>query len=396
MTPAQESNIWDDLYKVTMGQGVFRHYDRVDAHYVFIDRGGTEFPVGFARELRRRINRLPDVVTTPDERRFLSSIGSPRPFLRPAYVDWLVNYRYNPDEVETRQDGGKVEIDIRGPWYRTIRWEVKLMAMMVELYNELMEREPKDGWLDIAAEKGRRLREAGAYFSDFGTRRAFNGLVHDGTLGALVDSAGPHLVGTSNLCLAMKHRIKAMGTKAHEWFMAHACMFGVREATRLALQAWTDEFGANLGIALTDTFTTEVFLRNFGPYFAKLYDGVRHDSGCPLKFADRIIMHYSRIGIDPKTKTIVFSDGLDVDMAISILEHCGDRIKVAFGIGTHFTNDVGWPALNIVIKLRNLTVRNHNGSRTIPAVKLSDDAGKASGDGEAIRHAKYELGLGLG
>ncbi len=394
MTPSQRSNIWDDLYKVTMGQGVFRYYDRVDAHYVFIDRGGTEFPLGFDKELRRRINRLPDVATTPDERMFLSGIGSPRPFLRPAYVDWLVNYRYNPDEVEIRQDGGKVDIDIRGPWYRTIRWEVKLMAMMVELYNELMGREPKDGWLGAAAEKGRRLREAGAHFSDFGTRRAFSGPVHDEVLRVLADSAGPRPAGTSNLHLAMKHRIRAMGTKSHEWFMAHACMFGVREATRLALQAWTDEFGSNLGIALTDTFTTDVFLRNFGPYFAKLYDGVRHDSGCPLRFADRIIAHYGGIGIDPRTKTIIFSDGLDIDAAIRILEHCGDRIKVAFGIGTHLTNDVGHPPLNIVIKLRNLTVRNHDGSRTIPAVKLSDDTGKASGDGEAIRHAMYELGLG--
>ncbi len=393
MTPAQRSNIWDDLYKVTMGQGVFRHYDTVYAHYVFINRGGTEFPVGFAKELRRRISRLPDVVTTPDEHAFLSGIGSPRPFLRPAYVDWVVNYRYNPDEVEIRQVGGKVDIDIRGPWYRTIRWEVKLMAMMVELYNELMFREPEDDWVFRALEKGRRLREAGAYFSDFGTRRAFNGFVHNEVLEALVSSAGTHLVGTSNLFLAMKHGIRAIGTKAHEWFTAHACMFGVREATRLALQAWTDEFGANLGIALTDTFTTEVFLRNFGPYFAKLYDGVRHDSGCPLKFADKIIAHYERIGVDPKTKTIVFSDGLDVDAAIRILDYCGDRIKVAFGIGTHFMNDVGHPALNIVIKLRNLTVRNHEGSRIIPAVKLSDDVGKASGDAEAIRHAMYELGL---
>jgi len=388
------SNIWDDLYKVTMGQGVFRHYDTVDAHYVFINRGGTAFPDGFAKELLRRIARLPEVATTPDEHMFLSNIGSPRPFLRPAYVDWLVNYRYNPDEVEVRQDGGKVDIDIKGPWYRTIRWEVKLMAMVVELYNEMMGHEPKDGWLDVAADKGRRLREAGAYFSDFGTRRAFSGVVHDGVLGSLIYSAGPNLVGTSNLFLAMKHGIKAIGTKAHEWFMAHACMFGVREATRLALQTWTDEFGANLGIALADTFTTDVFLRNFGPYFAKLYDGVRHDSGCPFAFANRIIAHYRRIGIDPKTKTIVFSDGLDVDTAICILKHCGDRIKVAFGIGTHFTNDVGHSPLNIVIKLWSLTVRNHDGSRIIPAVKLPDDINKASGDGDAIQHAKYELGLG--
>ena len=392
-TPAMLSNIWDDLYKLTMGQAAFRLYDGVDAHYRFIDRGGTEFPSGFADELRRRVNWLPNVAMSARERAFLEQIGSPRPFLRPAYIDWLYGYRYNPGEVEITQDGGRVDIDVRGPWYRTIRWEVKLMAMLVELYNEMKGREPVGDWVERAGEKARRLREAGAKFADFGTRRAFNGAVHEMVLRELQAAAGDCLVGTSNLHLAMLLSLVPIGTKAHEWFKAHACMFGVRDATNRALKAWSDEFGANLGIALTDTFTTEVFLRNFGPFFAKLYDGVRHDSGDPMAFADRIIGHYESLRIDPTTKTIVFSDGLDVDKALRILDHCRDRIRVAFGIGTHFTNDVGHPAMNIVIKLWSMTIRNHRGERVIPATKIPDDIGKATGEREAIDHALYELGL---
>jgi len=394
-TPAMLSNLWDDSYKVTMGQAAFRLYDRVDAHYRFIDRGNTEFPAGFADELRRRVNWLPNVTMTADERAFLEQIGSPRPFLRPAYIDWLYGYRYNPGEVEIAQDGGRVGIDIRGPWYRTIRWEVKLMAMLVELYNEMMGREPVGDWVARAGEKARRLRDAGAKFADFGTRRAFSGAVHERVLRKLQAEAAGSLVGTSNLHLAMLLGLVPIGTKAHEWFKAHACMFGVRDATNRALQAWSDEFGANLGIALTDTFTTEVFLRNFGPFFAKLYDGVRHDSGCPFAFADRIIGHYESLRIDPTTKTIVFSDGLDVDTALRILKHCGDRIRVSFGIGTHFTNDVGHPSMNIVIKLWSMIIRNHCGERIIHATKLSDDIGKSTGEREAIDHALYELGLSM-
>lgn len=386
MMPACRSNLWDDQYKLTMGQAAFRLYDGMDAHYRFIDRGATEFPPGYAAELTRRVARLPGVAMTPDEMVFLRGIA----FLRPSYVDWLGTYRYDPGEVQVAQEGTKVSIDVRGPWYRTIRWEVKLMAMVVELYNEMMGRSPEGDWIGRAAAKARRLRDAGATFADFGTRRAFSGRVHELVLRTLKAEAGPALVGTSNLRLAMLLGLTPIGTEAHEWFQAHACMFGARNATRSALQAWADEFGASLGIALTDTFTTEAFLGDFSLLFSKLYDGVRHDSGCPLGFADRIIAHYASLRIDPMTKTIVFSDGLDVDKALRILEHCRGRIKVSFGIGTHFTNDVGHPALNIVMKLWSLTAR---GRHVVHAAKLSDDPDKSTGDPRAIRHAMYELGL---
>lgn len=388
-----DSVIWDDLYKVTMGQPIFNNYSAAVAHYTFINRGNTEFPVGFAEELKRLIKNISHRTMTNEEHEFLLTIGSPRPLLSAAYIDWLMNYQYNPDEITIQQDGGKLKIDIRGPWYRTIRWEVKLMAMIVALYNELMNHNPKDGWLDSAAEKGRLLKANGIKFSDFGTRRAFSPLVHENVLKTLIHSAGPCLLGTSNLYLAMKYGLKPIGTKAHEWFMGHACMYGYRDATDVSLRIWSEEFDGDLGIALTDTFTTDVFLRDFGVFFAKLYDGVRHDSGCPLKFADKIIEHYEKLGIDPMSKTIVFSDALDVNKTIEISDYCWPRIKTVFGIGTHLTNDVGHPSLNIVIKLKSLTLHSNTTTQIVPAVKLSDDADKACGDKAAIEHARYELGL---
>ena len=264
------------------------------------------------------------------------------------------------------------------------------MAMIVELYNEMKGHSPEGEWLETTAQKARLLQAHNIHFSDFGTRRAFNGHVHEEVLKKLIDNAGPFLLGTSNLYLAMKYNIKPIGTKAHEWFMAHACMFGLRNATSTSLEVWTDEFEGDLGIALTDTFTTDIFLNSFNMFYSKLYDGVRHDSGCPFDFTDKIIIHYLEKEIDPFTKTIVFSDALDVDKTIKINNYCNNKIKRVFGIGTHLTNDVGHPSLNIVIKLRSLTVDNE----VIQAVKLSDDAGKACGDSKAIEHARYELGLG--
>ena len=389
MTPVQSSNIWDDLYKITMGQVAFHTYSACNAHYVFINRGNTEFPPGFAEELHRRIWQLPSVPTTLEERGFLYQIESSRPLLSPSYVEWLANYRYNPNEVTIQQTGGELEIDIKGRWYRTIRWEVKLMAMIVELYNEMKGRGPEGEWLETAAQKARILRLNKISFSDFGTRRAFSGHVHEEVLKKLIDNAGPYLLGTSNLYLAMKHNIKPIGTKAHEWFMAHACMFGYRNATDLSLEIWSNEFEGDLGIALTDTFTTDIFLRDFTPLYSKLYDGVRHDSGCPFDFTDKIVRHYNKMGVDPLTKTIVFSDALDVHRAIEINDYCENKIKRVFGIGTHLTNDVGHPSLNIVIKLKSLTVFG----KAIQAIKLSDDTSKACGDSKAIEHAKYELEL---
>jgi len=186
--------------------------------------------------------------------------------------------------------------------------------------------------------------------------------------------------------MAQKFGIKCVGTHAHEFFSAHAAMYGYRSANRISLEKWSEVYQGFLGIALTDTFTTKNFWENFGSYHAKLFDGVRHDSGDPFKFGEDAINHYESLGIDPKTKSIVFSDGLNVDKAIQIQEMFNGRIRLSFGIGTHFTNDVGPKALNMVIKLVEVLV---NG-KWIPSIKLSDDKGKNTGDKREI-----ELALGI-
>ncbi|RYZ16973.1 MAG: nicotinate phosphoribosyltransferase, partial [Chitinophagaceae bacterium] len=202
---------------------------------------------------------------------------------------------------------------------------------------------------------------------------------------------GSTFVGSSNVHLAMKHGVKPIGTHAHEWFMYHAAQYGFRMANTMALEHWVDVYRGELGIALSDTFTTEEFYEVFDRKFARLFDGVRHDSGNPLHFADRTITHYQSLGIDPLSKTIIFSDALNPEKVRRIAEHCRGRIGLSFGIGTNFTNDVGLTPVNIVLKM---TAARPAGAAWTPVVKLSDEPGKHSGDERQIALAKEILGIG--
>jgi nicotinate phosphoribosyltransferase len=203
--------------------------------------------------------------------------------------------------------------------------------------------------------------------------------------------AKSYFVGTSNVRLAMKYGVKPIGTKAHEWYQAHSQLAGLEHANRAALEAWINVYHSALGIALTDTYGTDAFLRDFSRELAMAYDGVRHDSGDPFKFVDKFVAHYEKLGIDPLSKTAVFSDSLNVEKAIKIHRYCQNKIKDSFGIGTFFTNDFpksAFKPLNIVIKLVRL-----NGK---PVVKLSDDFGKSFGERDAVRVARYtHMGIPL-
>ena len=223
--------------------------------------------------------------------------------------------------------------------------------------------------------------------ADFGTRRRRSYEIHR----LVIENLHDVLVGTSNVHLAEQFDITPIGTHAHEWFMFHGAKYGYQSATYKSLEKWSDTYRGSLGIALTDTYTTDVFLQDFDMYFAKLFDGVRHDSGDPIEFGEKIIEHYKSLGIDPMSKTIVFSDGLNVPKAVEITEHFRNKIKTSFGIGTNLTNDTGVIPLNMVIKLSGIYDRN---SRKIHAVKLSDNVGKNTSDSqEAIENCKFTLGL---
>ncbi|MBU1218279.1 nicotinate phosphoribosyltransferase [Myxococcota bacterium] len=371
----------NDLYKFTMQQAVFRLYPEAWAKYAFINRGKTAFPHGFADALTEEVRSLAGFELTSDEYTFLKNRCY---YLSPVYLDFLSHYRFNPDEVSISQQGENLEIHIEGPWYRTILWEVPLMALISELYFT------KTGTAALSREvrkqknidKTRRFIEGSVSFADFGTRRRFSSDNHREVIEDILSVPQSTMTGTSNVFLAMKYALRPIGTHAHEWFMFHAALNGYRLANKTSTDAWTEVYKGNLGIALTDTFTTDNFLISFDSVKARLFDGVRHDSGNPFEFAEKMIAHYIKLHIDPTTKTIVFSDGLDPDKVLELQRYCNGRIRCSFGIGTNLTNDVGVKPLNMVIKMSH--ARFDEDSPWIGTVKLSDVQGKHTGSDEEI------------
>jgi nicotinate phosphoribosyltransferase len=276
------------------------------------------------------------------------------------------------------------------------------MSLISELYFSTIENEWEWDAADYANrthDKFGKLSSGSCRTAEFGTRRracfeSQNTVVAVGT-GNFEDQFGPYgyFTGTSNVYLAREHGTKPIGTVAHEWFQAVSALESLRHANRFAMDRWAEVYDGNLGIALTDTFGTDAFFRDFDLRRAKLWDGLRHDSGDGFDFAQKSVSHYIGLGIDPRSKTIVFSDSLDDELAVRLAHHCRREvndprtgnltpIQSAFGIGTFFTNDIpNVTPLNIVIKLISI-----NG---IDVVKLSDDRGKEIGEDEALAVAKY-------
>jgi nicotinate phosphoribosyltransferase len=264
------------------------------------------------------------------------------------------------------------------------------MSLVSELYYKLsdLNRSGDEEVISITKEKIKKLNELGVTVADFGTRRRHSFEVHKIVMRALKEAGDPGFIGTSNVYLAMLNQTRPIGTHAHEWFMFHAARYGFKMANTMALEHWVEVYRGDLGIALSDTYTTESFFSAFDKKFAKLFDGVRHDSGDPIEFADKTINHYERLGIDPRSKTIIFSDALNYSKVAQIAGHCRGRIGMSFGIGTNLTNDVGLKPLNIVIKMTEALPQNEP---WIPVVKLSDEKGKYTGDPHMISLAKEIL-----
>ncbi len=379
----------NDLYKLSMQNAVIKLFPHARVRYQFINRDKTPFPDGFAEELRKHIHSMENVKLKAEEKQFLLSRCY---YLDPTYIDFLAGYRFNSSEVGVIQQGGDLQVSIEGYWYRTILWEVPLMAMISELYFKMTGQKPYDEGkiIDIANNKATRFNMLGVKVADFGTRRRFSFENHERVVNALCDNGKPSFVGSSNVYFAYKYNIIPIGTHAHEWFMYHAAEFGFKMANKLALDNWVKVYRGDLGIALSDTYTSDVFYRTFDTKFAKLFDGVRHDSGDPLVFADKPLEHYKKLRIDPMSKTIVFSDGLNLEMVEKIAKHCRNKIGLSFGIGTNLTNDVGVKPLNIVIKL---TEAKPEFQDWVPTIKLSDASGKYTGNPKWIDLCKQLLNI---
>lgn len=395
--PYIKSLLDTDLYKLSMQNAVLEQYPETWVTYKFTNRNtNMKFNGSAYNAIIDNINALANLRLTEDEENWLAHNCK---FLPLTYLTYLKNYQFNPEQVTVKFLDGDLDIEVYGPWRETILWEVPLMAIISEAYFEFVDINWKKGghkceigscrkitWqeeqVNKAKEKAHALTAMTDKFTDFGTRRRRSYEVQDLVVKAFKESQVPNFFGTSNVHLAHKYGLKAIGTMAHEWIMGISALESLRCANRFALQKWQEVYGGSLGYALTDTFGTDAFFRDFGPDLARIYDGVRHDSGCPFTFADKVIKHYELLGLDPTTKLIVFSDSLDVEKALAISRHCHGRIRCSFGIGTHFTNDfTNSKPLNMVIKLRDV--------EGIPVVKLSDDHKKATGDKDALKVALW-------
>ena len=354
----------DDLYKLTMGQVAFLKFRGKIAKYRFINRAGTEFPVGFDSAMKTEVLELGKLQFDSEELGWISRL----PGIRSEYVGWLANFKMDPSQVKIDQDGGKLSVEVEGEWCSAIFWEVKLMAIISELYFRMTGQHKCQNWTEIVEEKTDRLN--GCIWADFGTRRRYSAAVQEAVIQTM--KGVPGFIGTSNMLLAMQYNLKPIGTYAHESVMVAETLSGSAKANSAWMDIWTEVYGGLYSVALTDTFTTDAFLSEFDFARASKFQGVRHDSGDPVEWAGGILSHYAALGIDAKTKTLVFSDGLTPEKLVELTNLFGHRAIVVGGIGTNLTNDVGVKPLNMVIKMVEF-----NGVGT---VKLSDDKGKRSGN----------------
>jgi len=376
-----QSILDSDQYKYTTQQAILQLFPDAQATYKFINRGPHRFSKKYLSALNYFIStNFNKLKLQKDEKEWLTKTC---PYFTPSYLEYLENYRFDISEVQTSlTEDNNLEITISGPWHRTVLWEVPLMALISELY---FLHEDKNWTMDGQKRKIRRkahtLNIENCPFIDFGTRRRRNFTTQDLVVQELVKY--PNVLGTSNPFLAKKYNIKALGSNPHEWYMGHAVLCSANHANRYAMENWVKVYNGELGVALTDTYGTDVFLRDFDRQLSRLYPITRQDSGNPFYHVDKMIAFYEKNGIDPKTRTILFSDNLNVGKIINIKNYCEERIKYAFGAGTSITNDFGLktPALNMVIKLHKINQKY--------VVKISDDPSKATGDLETIRLMRH-------
>lgn len=381
-----------DLYKFTTSYAYSKLYPRAYGQFRFIDRNDTCYPKGFAEQLKEETKAMAQLSLSRDEELFLHQ---ELPYLPPTYIDFLKGFRFNPDELIIEQDeAGHLSIIAEGLLYRVTLWETPILALVSELYYRITGAKPDMEYAEQAiTEKAKALAQEGISFSMFGMRRRFSFEVELRMTELLKQHAGPCLYGTSNVHIAHLLGLKVSGTHPHEWIQFHGAMYGYKMANYMSMEDWINVYDGDLGTVLTDTYTTNVFMRNFSKKHAMLYTSVRHDSGDPFVFTDKVIQRYQELRVDPKIKYIIFSDGLNVERAIEIANYCKGRIGASFGIGTNFSCDVGndIKARNIVMKLWQCKMTERD--RWHPCVKLSDVGGKHTGEASEIRLAQETLGI---
>ncbi|MGE6689605.1 nicotinate phosphoribosyltransferase [Stutzerimonas stutzeri] len=370
-----------DFYKLTMMQAVLHHYPNAEVEWAFRSRSAEDL-TPYLGEIRQQIEALADLQMTLEELAFLERI----PYMQPDFIRFLGLFRFDLRYLHVNIEDGELVMHLRGPWLHVILFEVPLLAIVSEVRNRArypevtldQARDRLDEKLSWLCSQASEEELASFTLADFGTRRRFSFAVQAMVVDRLQRNFPGRFAGTSNVHLARTQNVKPMGTMAHEWIMAHQ-QLGPRliDSQVAALDCWVREYRGALGIALTDCITMDAFLRDFDLYFAKLFDGLRHDSGDPLVWAEKAIAHYQRLGIDPRTRQLIFSDGLDLAKALEIHRALVDRSNPSFGIGTGLTCDIpGVEPTNMVIKMTAC-----NGQ---PVAKISDSPGKTMCRDEAF------------
>ncbi|MCA3217342.1 MAG: nicotinate phosphoribosyltransferase [Burkholderiales bacterium] len=373
-----------DLYKFTMMQVVLHHFPGAQVEYRFKCRNAGVDLTPYVDEIREEIEWLCTLRFRERELDYLRCFR----FIKSDFVDFLGLFQLNTKTITVRpseRTAGEIEIIIKGPWLHTILFEVPVLAIVNEVY--FRNTQP----LPDYAEGRRRLLEKiglirddpqlsgalgqdragveGLKIADYGTRRRFSRMWHDEVVLLLKDKLAENLAGTSNVMLAMKHGLTPLGTMAHEYLQAcQALGPRLRDSQVFGFETWAKEYRGDLGIALSDVYGLDAFLRDFDMYFCKLFDGARHDSGDAIEWGERLIAHYEKNRVDPRTKTLVWSDSLTFPRVIELYKRFRGRARLAFGVGTNVTNDLGYTPLQIVIKM----VRCNDQ----PVAKLSDSPEK--------------------
>lgn len=380
-----------DLYKFTTGYAYSKLFPRAYGEFEFVDRSNGDYPDGFDKLVKQELDKMSQLSLRKGEEEFLRK---KLPYLPPIYIDFLKGFRFDPSEVEVSLEDSKLKIRATGLLYRVTLWETPILATVSELYFRETGQKPDIEYMEkTAIEKAIKLKENNITFSLFGMRRRFSFDVEDRVTALLKEHAGDSFFGTSNVYLAYKHNLNVSGTHPHEWVQFHGSIYGYKMANYMSMENWINVYDGDLGTVLTDTYTTDVFLRNFSKKHGALFTSLRHDSGDAFVFIDKAIRRYEELRINPKLKYIVFSDSLNVDKAINIKNYCGDRIGATFGIGTNLTNDVGnsIKGMNIVMKLFRCKMTAKE--QWHECVKLSDVEGKHTGSEREIRLAQETLDL---
>ena len=389
------SILHNDLYKFSMSNYYIQNFPQASGTFAFHDRNKTEYCDEFVNLLKEEFDSLRKLFLQKNE---FDWVLTNIPYIPQFYWEWLRSFRYEPEKIKVWLDDAKhLHIEVTDLMYKVTFYEIPILAIVSACYHRF----EKHGYqtrpalenimLNRLDDKIEIAKRHNLFFADFGMRRAYNDLTEEIVVDYLSKNC-PTFVGTSTVSLAMKYGVKPIGTMAHECFMFQAAIHSPKDANFMVMENWVKVYDGNLGTVLTDTYTVDVFLRNFSMKLAKLYDGVRHDSGDPFEFGDKMIAKYKSYGIDPMSKTIVFSDGLNFQKAAEIKEYFAGKIKVTFGIGTNLTCDIpGIKPMNIVMKLKECRVNNRQ--PLFKCVKLSDVQGKETGDINEVKVYRQVLNL---